>query len=595
MQNLGVELELDPELARQRKSERTDKLFRLLIPRLRVFGFVAMFALVWAHEWATAPHDRESLGMLGGLIGLYIVISWAVGRLLWKRTAVDALGRVFLILDLPLVFYAVYATGGPESLLFWLPIVRIADQTFMGVRWCLAFTHTIVLGFIGQLVASHLFGGAPLSMSIASFQVGTIYVVGLYISFTAFMSERARHRTSRAVDVARELIAKLYTQSQELEHSRARAEQASRAKGLFLANMSHEIRTPMNAVLGMTELLLQTELTRTQRDYLCVVQRSGDSLLNILNDVLDFSKLEAGKMSTERIAFDPRSVVQDVARSLAPLAHAKELELFGEIASDVPAQAMGDPGRLRQVLMNLAGNAVKFTERGEVRIMLGVERSGGESRLNFCVMDSGVGIPEDQVAGIFEAFTQVENSGDRMLGGTGLGLAISNELVSRMGGVLRVDSQPGRGSRFWFDLAIGDEAAPLVSERHLRKRAEVVLLHGLRPLAAQRWQPLLVPYFREVHATESAADALDLMKRFEGRSFVVVADDEARAGRATLEGLGGGASSTHGNARRGRLLGLRGAAVRHPAGGTIAGPARELGQRPGRTVLRHGSDRAPRR
>lgn len=268
------------------------------------------------------------------------------------------------------------------------------------------------------------------------------------------------------------------TLEQRVAERTAAAEAASQAKSQFLAMVSHEIRTPMNGIIGMTELTLASPLSAQQKSHLHIVKQSADSLLRLINDILDFSKIEAGRLELEPIELDIREVVGDALLVRARHAAEKGLELVQRIASDVPRKLIGDPGRLRQVIINLVGNAVKFTEQGEILVDVSVEETANDKmRLHFLVRDTGIGIPADKHACIFESFRQADSSTTRRYGGTGLGLAISSQLVELMEGRIWVESEPGHGSTFHFTAELDDcpqAADPLASQ--------LEMLRGLRAL-----------------------------------------------------------------------------------------------------------------
>lgn len=320
--------------------------------------------------------------------------------------------------------------------------------------FCLRALLAAILLFLVILEATPYFSPSGL---VCMIMVGTLVVADIVIAIWGAVAVHRRNRELESKVRAR--TAELLKANEALTAAKELAEEATKSKSAFLAHMSHEIRTPMSGVMGVTNMLLDTSLDREQRQFAQTIQSSADSLLNIINDILDFSKIEAGKLAFEAIDFDVRSTVEEIVPLFVERTRTQKIELRVDVAPEVPPNVCGDPGRLRQILLNLVSNALKFTERGRVQINVNVQaRSASSIELRFAVSDTGIGITPDKLKGLFKAFTQADASTSRNYGGTGLGLAICKQLVGMMGGEIGAESSVGVGSKFWFTARFNDAA-----------------------------------------------------------------------------------------------------------------------------------------
>src|SRR2546429_677696 len=432
--------------------------------RLGVWVHPILIAVIVALAWPDAPHDLL-LGW-GGAVVLTALLRGVWLFICSRRRLTERAVRTGVRVTVTLLAIA-WGVGGALV----LPLVPFETTALILVvlAGIIASSLTTLaadpLSRRGFLAGIALPVFASLATSERSHDLAAAIVVALFTLGMAIVARRA-HLT--LVDHL-QITARLAVSEEAAKHAesvmreaRDLAERVARARSAFLANMSHEIRTPMNAVLGFVELILDTELTTEQRRALELVRSSSEALLMILNDILDYSKIEAEHLELESIPFDVSKVVHATASLLAVRAREKHLELLAEVPHDVPRMVRGDPTRLRQVLMNLIGNAIKFTEQGEVVISVTTGAPVDHSvPLRFAVRDTGIGIAPEHRAGIFKEFTQADSTMTRRYGGTGLGLAISQRLVRLMGGELDVASEVDQGSEFSFTLALPVETAPL--------------------------------------------------------------------------------------------------------------------------------------
>jgi signal transduction histidine kinase/DNA-binding response OmpR family regulator len=431
---------------------------------LGVFAHPILIGVIAALAWPDAPHDLL-IAWVGG-VSLAALIRGAWLYISTQRELTDRAVRTGVRATVTLLAI-MWGIGGAVV----LPVVPIE-------------TASLILVVLAGIIASALTTLAADPLSIRGFLAGITLPVFVSLAtsdnshhlaasivvavFTIVMAIVARRAHITLVDhlrvTARLAVSEEAAKRAEavMREARDLAERTARARSAFLANMSHEIRTPMNAVLGFVELILDTELTTEQRRALELVRSSSEALLMILNDILDYSKIEAEHLELESIPFDVSKVVHATASLLAVRAREKHLELLAEVAPEVPRAVRGDPTRLRQVLVNLIGNAIKFTEEGEVVVSItAYEALSDKVQLRFAVRDTGIGIAQEHLSTIFKEFTQADSTMTRRYGGTGLGLAISQRLVRIMGGELGVTSEVGRGSEFAFLLTLPIETAPI--------------------------------------------------------------------------------------------------------------------------------------
>ena len=498
---------------REAVHRQTDRLFAWLMAFQWLAGVgAALWISPWTWEGSEARlhiHVMAAIFLGGAITALPVALAvWRPGKALTRHViAVSQVSYSALLIHL---------TGGRIETHFHI----FGSLAFLAFYrdWTVLVSATVVVA------ADHFLRGVFYPQSVygvlAASEWRWLEHAGWVLFEDAFLVHACLKGTREMRAIA-DRRAHLERWNAETAAARDAAERMNEAKSQFLANMSHEIRTPLNGVIGMIDLLLATDLDAKQQRYCRISKSSADSLLSLISDILDFSKIEAGKLELDRVPFDLRLLVEDVAEMFAQRAASKGLELFNHRAPDVPQKVVGDPDRLRQVMINLVNNALKFTEQGEVVIRCGLVglNDDGSASLRFEVTDTGIGIPEERRHRLFRAFSQVDASTTRRFGGTGLGLAICKQLVELMGGEIGVESAVGRGSTFWFTVRMGVEAVAPVTAGTLPSELEGLRVIVVDDNATNReiLHEQLSGWGFRVACVASASDALEAMRTAAGR------------------------------------------------------------------------------
>lgn len=458
------EITIESLAAHSHRRERELRLSTVELPWLRVAGSLLLTAGVLLHNRYLLPEAPARGWAAAGLVlGVYALLTWLLLIAFQRRQPPRDLTLATLAGDLLVWTFAIYCSGGEQSWLFFILLMRVADQTQTSFRRAFAFALAAPVCYGGMLTWIALVDGREVLTGGEVAKVVFLLLGGLYMSLAARTAERRRAQLKDVVRIARDLI-------HRLEAAHAKAEEASAAKSEFVANMSHEMRTPLQAVIGMLVLAIEDEPSPETLRRLVTARQSAESLLSMIDDVLDFARIEARSLQLEPVYFSLRQLLDDTLKAVGVIAASRNLVLSCAIHQDVPETVWADPARLRQILVNLLGNAIKFTHEGEI----GVQVVRDRDRVRFTVRDTGVGIAPSVHARIFEPFVQGDSSHARAHGGAGLGLSIVTRLLEAMGGTVHLTSEEGAGSVFTFAIPLPADAAAAGPER----QAWEAELHG---------------------------------------------------------------------------------------------------------------------
>jgi len=455
------ELALQPEEIELRRRQRARQLALFELPLVRVIGslFLSIAVLLHNHYLLGEVSFTEWLNVTALLL-TYCVVSWLMLLACYRGARPRDLTILVLAADMVIWTVVIYATGAERSWLFFILLMRVADQTQTTFRRSLAYALLGTFCYASMLAWVVVIDGRTIDPRASLVKLTFILLSGLYISVAARTAESRRAQLTNAIRLARESIVQIEQQADDLREARGRAEEASAAKSEFLASMSHEMRTPLHGVIGMLQLAMDGDIPAPRLRHLEMARRSASSLLGTIDDILDFAKIEARKLELEPVYFSLRELMSEVMKPLGVTAASKGLALAYLVEPQVPDSLWADPLRLRQIIVNLVGNSIKYTEAGEIAVRVWAEaQERSKLFLRFEVRDTGIGIEPAQQHAIFEPFMQVggaekaEADLSKIAGGAGLGLSIVARLVEVMGGWVEVVSQPGRGSLFAFVIA----------------------------------------------------------------------------------------------------------------------------------------------